>query len=95
MAEFNVDFLPLDVPFTDNKGMLTPAAEQYMRSLHNLVSSNFNANGTHLPTIEGQALVKTPTGGLENGASYYNTDSDQPETIKNGKRHSFNLTLIP
>lgn len=94
MAEFNTDFLPLHAPLVDKTGNLSPTWENYFKSLHNTVSNNFNTNGTHLPTIEAGALVKTPTGGLENGASYYNSDTNTPEIIVNGQRHSFNTTAI-
>ena len=94
MAEFNVDYLPIDMQFVDEKGMLTPEASQYMRSVHNLVSNNFNANGTHLPTIDPESLVKTPTGALENGAAYYNTTANQTEVIENGVRKKFTTTPV-
>jgi hypothetical protein len=95
VAEFNIDYLPVDKALTNKDGTLSPAWENYLRSLHNLASNNFNANGTHLPTIDPDALVETPTGAFENGAAYYNTTDNQAEIIINGVRHSFDTTVIP
>lgn len=93
MAEFNVDFLPLTMAFTNKDGTLSGAAANYMRSLHNLVSNNFNDHGVHFPTIDGASLALTPTGDLENGATYYDTTDGQPETIIDGVRHKFTTTV--
>ncbi len=95
MAEFNVAYLPLSHSVTNSDGTLSDAWQTYFRSLHNLASNNFNDNGTHLPTIDPECLVKTPSGALENGASYYNKNNNTVEVIVNGARHTFNTTAVP
>lgn len=92
MTTFTVGFLPLDQPLVDKKGILTSTGVDYFRSVHNVVSTNFNDFGVHFPTIEPGSLALTPTNTLENGATYYNTTDNQPETIIEGVRHSFNTT---
>lgn len=95
MAEFNIDYLPVDQPLTNKDGTLAPAWENYFRSLHNLASNNFNAKGVHFPTIDADSLATTPEGSFENGAAYYNNNENRPEIIINGQRFSFDTTMVP
>jgi hypothetical protein len=95
MAEFNIDYLPIGQPIANRDGTLSDSWQNYFRSLHNVASNNFNASGTHLPTIDPDSLVLTPTGQKENGAAYYNKDNNTVEVIVNGERHTFNTTVVP
>ncbi len=95
MAEFNIDYWLIDKAVTNKDGTLSDSWQNYFRSLHNLASNNFNDSGTHLPTINPNSLVLTPTGAKENGAAYYNKDNNTVEVIVSGQRHTFDTTAVP
>jgi len=90
MATFNVTYAPLNQPLVDKNGMITPQWSNYMRSLTNLTSNNFNSKGLNSPTLNTSEFS-----GDENGSMYYDNDNDDPRIIVAGVLKSIDTSTIP